>query len=189
MNPIIEKHIKPGYDCTVYPCKNKNPCTKDNSHGRHADQWHYVAIAPDRVTALELVVYTDIYPAKTPSDAVLNLRSSYDYPIDQPFRRGAWLSMHASFTLSEDDVREAAQGTPCDYLKAPCFDVWSSATYATDFFAKFGGPNFEQSSTFFDQLRNTFLEIDKDVRAQREAFRCSQCPTCKGKGVTHGNKA
>jgi hypothetical protein len=163
---------RPGYDCRR-ECKH----TPKGDHGWHGDEWIYVV--GDEEGALVLTIFANEFEGDPALTAELRRGAS-----ERSQRAcGSDLTLHTRFPIDVEHVREAAQGTKCEYVVGRCFTAWTSARQADDFFTEHGADTFDQSIAFWDAFSERFLELMADARARRVDTTHAQCPTCAGAGV------
>ena len=152
----------PGFDHVHTPCNaDKSYC----GHGCHSDEWIY--IVSEGPAALVLTVFSNIYP---PSVTTMEPREP----------KGADLTLHLGYPVTEEHVREGGNGRECEWVEGNrCWVAYSRCIVADDILKKFGLPDVDQPEGFWVELERQFVEL----RSSADAERTDQCPTCKGSGT------
>ena len=169
----------PARDCIDVPssCPHEPNC--EGRYGRHGEEWIYVSIANDRLTALSLTIYTDIMPEGS------SIAGHADHEPLAKRRHGSDLSLHAAFPTEIETVRSAGKGRPCSWVKdEECFTAFTTGLGAHEFFLKHGDPSqHEQSESFWTAFEALHEEKGTAARKERVDTTHKQCKACGGSGV------
>jgi len=166
---IRKIQFRPGWDCISGPCTHEKKCSFNNTHGRHGDEYHHHILAKDGLTALCLLVYTDMLGPKA------------IHPDPKP-PRGADLSLYSAFPIEKEDMRTWKPDLGVDAFSTA---AWTSALAGGEFWQAHGAgedPS-RPSETYWKALEERFVELDAIVREERVDTKWKQCPHCKGEGV------
>lgn len=191
----------PGYDCERGPCPAKDcpgyghPKRPGGGHGIHGEEWAFAVVSADRLVAISLLVFTDIYPPTvSPAQTGRFEISAYTGRIKtlKELRYGADLTIHVGFPTQPEDMADLpadwspGYGEPyaCRLVQSSMCDRGrSTALGARDFFNAQGDPaKFEQPSSFWLALTEYLSVREADIREARvdKKFHC--CTSCSGKG-------
>lgn len=182
--------VRPGHDCIYAPCRFERPCKpppSGSNHGISDDDWIYSVVSDDGLTALTLLVGSEIFPSSIPAAHFRN------YPLKGP--HGTFWTLHVAFPVDRENIRDGRWGQECDLLQGGrCADGGVFYLACDEFYKEHGNPvakkSEEQSEAFWRALEAKHDEWAKDAHEKRADTKWERCNHCDGLGtVAKGESA